>query len=60
MGKQKLHSVFVLNLERMNSCKMFVFVELQYVNNICILILHCEEVGDERESEMLQSSFGTW
>lgn len=59
MGKQKLHSVFVLKLERMNSCRMFVFVELLYVNSICILILLCEEVGDEREREMLQGSFGS-
>lgn len=49
MGKQKLHSVFVLKLEKMNSCRMFIFVELLYVDSICILILHCEEVGDERE-----------
>lgn len=59
MGKQKLHCVFVLKLEKMNSCRMFVFVEVLYVNSICILILHCDEVGNEREREMLRGSFGT-
>lgn len=59
MGKQKLYSVAVLKLEKTNSCKVFVFAELLYVKNVCILILHFEEVGDEREREVLHGTSGT-
>ena len=47
----------VLRPERMSSDRMFLFVELLYVNNVCILILHCEEVEDEKERVVVQGSF---
>lgn len=47
----------VLRSERMSNDRMFVFVELLYVNDICIIILHREEAEDKREREVVQDSF---
>lgn len=41
----------------MSSDGIFVFVELLYVNNVCILILHQKEVEDEREREVVRGFF---